>query len=361
MAGDGIVQGDPRITNSNGELIGTSSNPLFGTSVINRFFDPDWAFGWGKRFANWEFSGGIQHELADGLSMNVSVFRRVYVSYSAVNNRAVNPADYDGPFCLTTPTNSLLPNSGQQLCGLFEISDAAFGTAADNITISADNFGSRTSHWNGVDITFNARMDNGLLLQGGLSTGKTSTDICDLNANLNNPSQLYCKTDTPFLTQVKLLGSYTLPWDVQIAGTLQSLPGQQLQANVTYTQADIEAALGRPVQTGNRTVGVIEPGSLYGDRLLQVDLRATKNIAFGAGQYRRSGAVPVDVRSLQRLQRQHAAELQPKLRSSGGRRSGLAATSVDHPGSVGEVRVPDRLLGVRGETPRRTETGDVPG
>ena len=285
IPGDGVVQGDPRIGVPNGELIQPGENPAFGTPTITEFFDDDWAFGWGKRFANWEFSGGVQQELTDGLSMNVSVFRRVYVNYSAQNNRSQNPGDFD-PYCVTVPTDSRFPDSGQELCGLFEVNPVTFGVLDDEITTFADDFGSRTRHWIGLDLTMNARMDNGLLLQGGVSTGRTTEDQCELNANLNNPSQLFCATQTPFLTQVKLLGSYTLPYDIQIAGTFQSLPGFQIAANVVYTGAELSAGLGRTSNVSNRTIQVIEPGSVYSDRLNQFDLRVTKNLNVGPGQYR---------------------------------------------------------------------------
>jgi hypothetical protein len=285
IPGDGVVQGDPRIANPNGELIAPGGNPAFGNPTITEFFDPDWAYGWGKRFANWEFSGGVQQELTAGVSANVSVFRRVYVNYEAQNNRSQNAADFD-PYCVTVPTNSALANSGQELCGLYEVSPAKYGVLADELTTFADNFGSRTRHWIGVDLTMNARMDNGLLLQGGVSTGRTTEDQCELNANLNNPSQLFCATETPFLTQVKLLGSYTLPGDIQIAGTFQSLPGFPIAANVVYTGAELSAGLGRTSNESNRTIQVIEPGTLYSKRLNQFDLRVTKTLNLGTGQYR---------------------------------------------------------------------------
>jgi hypothetical protein len=39
-------------------------------------------------------------------------------------------------------------------------------------------------HWNGVDFTINARPRNGLLVQGGTSTERKTTDSCDLVAKL---------------------------------------------------------------------------------------------------------------------------------------------------------------------------------
>jgi len=274
VPGDGIAQGDPRIPGPNGELIQPTSNAAFGTPQVTQEFDPAWAYGWGKRHANWEFSAGVQHEVTDGMSVNLSFFRRVFVNYSAENNRLQNAADFD-PYSVTVPNDSRLPNSGQVLTGLYEVSPAKYG-AEDAITTTADNFGMRQQHWNGIDFTVNARMNNGLLVQGGVSSGFTSTDACDLNANLNNPSQLFCSTKTPFLTQVKLLGSYTLPYDIQLAGTFQSLPGQQVLAFVQFTGPEISASLGRTSNTSTTAVNVIEPGTQYSSRLNQFDLRATK-------------------------------------------------------------------------------------
>ena len=41
------------------------------------------------------------------------------------------------------------------------------------MTTFADNFGKQYEHWNGVDVTINARTANGMMVQGGLGTGRT--------------------------------------------------------------------------------------------------------------------------------------------------------------------------------------------
>ena len=83
IPGDAIAQCDPRNPLPNGECIGGTSNNAFGTFENTSSFDPDWAEGFGQRSANWEFSGGVQHELTTGLSVNVTYFRRAYVNFSA--------------------------------------------------------------------------------------------------------------------------------------------------------------------------------------------------------------------------------------------------------------------------------------
>ena len=35
-------------------------------------------------------------------------------------------------------------------------------------------------HWNGFDLSLNARLGHGVILQGGTSTGRQVTDTCDI-------------------------------------------------------------------------------------------------------------------------------------------------------------------------------------
>jgi hypothetical protein len=90
--GDRIVQGDPFNPLLNGEL-GPSQNLNFGKPVITTTYNPDWAFGYGKRPYNWEFSLGVQQELMPRVAANVMYFQRRYGNQTITRNRAVGPAD----------------------------------------------------------------------------------------------------------------------------------------------------------------------------------------------------------------------------------------------------------------------------
>jgi hypothetical protein len=70
--------------------------------------------------------------------------------------------------------------------------------------------------------------------------------------------------------------------DVQVSGTFRSDPGQQLAANWTATNA-ATVGLNRPFSQNvpNITVNLIEPGTLYGERVNQVDMRFAKVLRFG--------------------------------------------------------------------------------
>jgi len=67
-----------------------------------------------------------------------------------------------------------------------------------------------------------------------------------------------------------------------VSGTFQSLPGPQLSSNFVVPSAVVAQSLGRPLSGGaaNATVNLIRPGTMYGDRLNQVDLRFSKMLRF---------------------------------------------------------------------------------
>jgi hypothetical protein len=280
----------------NGEC-GTISDLRFGQPIPSTQVDPNTRSGFANRPYNWEFSTGVQHEVRDGLAVDVGYFRRIYGNFTATDNRATTPADFDR-FCIPAPADSRLPNGGgYQVCDLYNLNPSKQGQVDNLITLS-DSLGKRTEHWNGVDLTVSARMLNGLRIQGGVSTGRTSIDECDLRSKLDNPSVSsstlivpstvllpvsQCQIDTNFLTQVKGMGSYVIPKvDIQLAATLQSLPGPQILANYNASSLLVAQSLGRPLSGGaaNVSVGLIDPGKTYGDRMNQVDLRMGKLLKF---------------------------------------------------------------------------------
>jgi hypothetical protein len=65
---------------------------------------------------------------------------------------------------------------------------------------------------------------------------------------------------------------------VLVAGTVQSGPGTEMLANFVATNALVQPSLGRPLSGGlaNTTVPLVEPGTLFSDRLNQLDFRVSK-------------------------------------------------------------------------------------
>ena len=270
---------------ANGEC-GAMANRNFGSAVPGASYDPDLVSGWGKRGFNWEFSAGVQREVSPGISVDVSYFRRWYGNFLVTDNRAVGPQDFDA-FSITAPSDPRLPGGGGYVVsGLRNLNPAKFGVpAADYITL-AKNYGKQTEHWNGGDVTLNARPRQGMLLQGGFSVGRTSTNNCEVIEKLTEiaPTNPYCDVTTAFRPQVKFLGSYLIPRiDVQFAAVFRNESGPAILADYVAPNAAVAPSLGRSLSgnAANVTVNVVEPGTMYGERMTQLDLRFGKVLRFG--------------------------------------------------------------------------------
>jgi hypothetical protein len=298
---DFIVQGDPLNPAPNGEL-GPSSNRSFGQTIFTTTLDPAFATGYDKRPYNWDVSAGVQHQLLPQVSVSAMFYRRWFGNFSTgggtvdTENLAYTPADFT-PYCVPVPLDPRLPGGGgNKLCSLFDVNPAKVG--------EMNNVGTRApgeyEHWTGVDLSVNARLKSGMLLQGGLSTGKTTLDKCATwnNPIWTNPIQsltslagqyglpplgqvtAFCHMEEPFLSQVKFIASYPLPYSVLVSAAVQSIPGQPIYANYLATNAVIAPSLGRNLSSGPNgtvTVNVIPPGAEYLDRINQLDLRGTKS------------------------------------------------------------------------------------
>jgi len=284
------------------------------TTTVN----PDVLKGWGVRNRDWQYGVSVQQEVAPQIAVEVSYNRRVWSNFFVTHNRALTPADYD-EVTLTAPSNPLLPNGGgYPVTFLTRNTRSALG-ATDSYYTTTDDFGDETHYWHGIDLSFNARMRNGLNLQGGTSTGRGVNDTCDsLVGRFGRPSapilpmpplnvqtipaagivdgQRSCDVAEPWLTSVRGLGSYTVPKvDVLVSAIFRSQANAQpgminvgtngASRSATYrmTAAQFLAATGRPLAPGLATqdVDLLLPGAVYGDRINVVDMRFAKVLRFG--------------------------------------------------------------------------------
>ena len=79
-----------------------------------------------------------------------------------------------------------------------------------------------------------------------------------------------------FRADVKGLASYPLPWwGLTASATLQNRPSPQILARCTVTSAQVQN-LNRPLGVGTAATQLIAPGTIYGDRVTQMDVRIGK-------------------------------------------------------------------------------------
>jgi hypothetical protein len=185
----------------------------------------------------------------------------------------------------------------------------------NNLVADSRKYGAWSQHFTGLDVTLNVRPTRGFTFVGGLSTGDTVADNCDVRANLPelattttgtstfgaglagsdvSPVSPYCHVGFGILTQLRGLSSYVVPKiNIQLSAVIQSKPGPMLAANYAVPNSAVVPSLGRNLSgdAPNVTVNLVEPGTMYGNRINQVDLRVGKMLSF-----RRSRAlVGVDI------------------------------------------------------------------
>ena len=287
---------------SNGEC-GPWSDLTFGQLVGARYA-PGVLSGWNREYANWQASVSLQHELRPGFGVSAGYFRTWYVgdaggsgipgaetTLTVTDNLKVTPKDFD-EFCIAAPSDSRLPASGRQLCGLFDVRPALFGQS-DNVITSADEFGRRkTRVYNGLDLTTNARFGQGGQLSGGISIGRTVTDNCVVVDSPQDARPGFCRTAKPWgaATDVKFIVVYPLPYDIQTSAVYQNSAGIPITANYVVSNAAIASSLGRNLSdcaigaatcNANRTIALIPDNSMFEPRAQQLDLRFTRTFRFG--------------------------------------------------------------------------------
>lgn len=280
---------------SGGDVCGPSTNPAFGTAVFDSTLDPQLLSGWGVRSGDWQWGASIQQELLPRVAVELSYQRRWLVNFAVTDNLARAPEDFT-EFGIVAPADSRLPNGGgYTLAGVYNVTAAAAARVNDNFQTLASNYADQTQLTNAVSMNVTARPHAGVTLQGGFNTANTHADSCALRQLLpesaTNPPALgpvvyqpFCATSTGWVTRFTALGTYTLPKvDVLVSGTMRSDQGTPLAANWAAPNS-ATSGLNRPfagIGGQTLTVNLIEPGTLYGDRVNEIDFRFAKILRFG--------------------------------------------------------------------------------
>jgi hypothetical protein len=279
------------------DFCGVISNLRFGQPVLTGNYDPDVLSGWGVRAGDWSLGVSLQQQLMRRMSIEVGYYRRTFDGFTMNDNLALAAGDLT-PYTVTAPSDPRLPDGGGYSIGtLYDVVPAKAGQV-DNLATLGDKYGKWHQYFNGFDVTLSLRTSD-FTVQGGTSTGQNVADNCDVRANLPelnagigaglvgstvSPTSPYCHVAYGWLTQLRGLGSYMIPKiDTQVSAVFQSKPGALLAANYAMPAAQVATFLGRPPSGNvpNVTINLIEPGSLYGDRINQLDFRAAKVLRFG--------------------------------------------------------------------------------
>jgi hypothetical protein len=230
--------------------------------------DPELARGY-----NWEYGVSVQHELISRLNVTVGYHRRNFYNLDVTDNLNLAVDEWNS-FGIVTPNDPRLPDAGQPIT-MYSLNQNKVGTPTDNLrTYSSIN----RTNYNGFELSSNARFSK-VLLFGGVNIERRASTSCD---ERDNPNGLrFCDSVPPYRTTYKLSGAYSLPYEFQLSGTFQAIPGASIAANYSVTAA----IAGRPIigsTAGGTTISVnlVEPNTLFLDYRKQFDLRAARNFRF---------------------------------------------------------------------------------
>ncbi len=190
---------------------------------------PTYLRGWNQRGWNWEGRVGVRQEFLPGLSASADVIRHWYGNFLVNDNLLVAPTDYSS-FCVTAPVDDRLPGGGgNAICGHYNLNPNRVGQV-QNVVTAAAKYGNVSDVFTGFDLAANLRLRR-ITLQGGVGTGHEVVDNCDVAA----------MTDSA-------------------------------------TNAQVAPSLGRNLSAGATVVSVplVAPGTLFGKRINQVDVRVAK-------------------------------------------------------------------------------------
>lgn len=271
------------------DQLGPSTNKSFG----QLFRTPDPGV---TRPYDIEYTAGVQHELRPGVSVSLGYYHRVYYNLLYADNALL---DQPGAFTPTQVANPCL--SGTVVCGgnqpatitVYKIDPSLIGKGS----VVDKNSPNDSRHYNGVEVNFMARIKGGAQVFGGLLTANQVASLCDSQgittfSQASDPNYTgYCDQSAygvPYRTQIKLGGTYPLPYGFNIAGTFQSYPGTRNYGsgatNLDFLQQTwiVPASLLTPGQA-TETVQLNTPGSLYLPRWNQLDMRLSRTFGLPRG------------------------------------------------------------------------------
>jgi len=293
----------------------TGNNLNFGkTGTAANTVNPALLTGWGVRPNDYQYGITVQQQIIPRVSLDVGYSHRWFHGVQVTDNTNRRPGDYVS-YTLTAPTDSRLAGGGGYPITVWVPTNAAAGVAAQNLVTFQTDFGEeQKNYYDGVDVTLNARLKQGLTLQVGSTTGRSVLDGCATGgftqttlsalptaAQVDSPDRRSCRQDNPFQTTVRGLASYTIPKiDVLVSATIRSQPVVARQATWNVPNSVISGLLGF-LPTGSNATGTTSIALQDADHRIwddarrnQFDARFAKIFRFG----RTRTDVGVDVQNL---------------------------------------------------------------
>jgi hypothetical protein len=207
---------------------------------------------------------GFSRELRPGFGFSSNYYRRRF-------NDITFTTDLAKPLSVYTPFTIPDPRGNGKTMTVYNIDPVALRSLNELDTTSSNN----TSRFDSFDVGINVRM-KGATLSGGTATGRSRSRICDVpdpNTKWNCDDFQF---DVPWRTTFKMSGSYPMPLGIRLSGVFQSTAGDRVNQSYVVTAANFRALTGVAMGQTSATLRLSEPGSVYYDRVNQLDFTLAK-------------------------------------------------------------------------------------
>ncbi len=285
--------------------IGPSNNAAFGLPLQTLRPDPDI-----QREYDMEYTVSLQHQFGRGLSVNAGYYRRGTYNQRRTQNNGWSPSDYQIVNVVSPLDGAILP--------VYNL-DPTKRANVDRTDFNSTDADQRNRTYNGMQLGFNARLGKAQFF-GGWTVDRLIDTRCDaIESNqaryggtaviaANNapqPDFAFCdqsQLGIPWLHELKLAGTYRIPWDIQLNVAFQSYNGQPLftRWNLSPTTrygANCQAPC-RPgelvvpnMTLASYVLDLVAPGQQYYERQNQFDVGIRK--LFRVGRYQVSAQADV--------------------------------------------------------------------
>jgi len=295
----GLQVGIDRVTNVNPFTVGSAdcawtdpnNNRKYDAGEINLATCPAFSGGSFVDYApgvKWpysdEFTAGFETQLPGAIRMGAMFYYRTNRDQIGQVN-TLQPGSAYTRHTINVPNGpgGTVANPKPTTAEVYNISTAANSL---NATVR-DNVEYLNTAYKGVEVTATKRFSSRWQMQAGFTLGKNEGGVTGATNDLNDPN------NTRFPKGIigndseqafRLSGSYRLPWDVNLSGSMVANNGYPYVSTFNLSRA-AAAAQGITLTRASQTIQLSQRGDERYENVVMFDARLGKTFRFGRGQF----------------------------------------------------------------------------
>ena len=296
----GLQVGIDRVTNLNPLSNGSRSCPWTDPNGDGRFTENEvnvaqcsgFSGGVNTRYADgirWPYSdeitAGVETQLPGAVRMGAMFYYRTNRDQFGQRNIAVPTSSYT-QHTVNIPNG---PGGGPGNTNLQPTTATVFNLRSDLTSaqdLVRDNVDYLDTTYKGVEFTATKRFTQKWQMQAGFTIGKNEGGVAGGN-DLNDPNNTLFPTGiigNDSETALRISGSYRLPWDIGLSGSMIANNGYPYVTTYNLTRP-LAAAQGITLTRASQTLNLSQRGDERYDNVTMIDLRLSRQFRFGSRSF----------------------------------------------------------------------------